>query len=130
MHRHGSGQRHHRSSDRRAHSLELVELQELEEASAEPAGDAEPAHASKVHDVLDFQGDDPLSLMLHDENARLIGRALKRLPPMQRLCIVLSFYDNLPASRIAELLGISPERVSDLRRKGLRLLRKYLCRYQ
>ncbi|MFC9972056.1 SigE family RNA polymerase sigma factor [Spirillospora sp. NPDC127200] len=40
---------------------------------------------------------------LHDA----LGRALRRLPERQRLAVMLRYYEDMPESEIAEILGIS-----------------------
>ena len=36
-----------------------------------------------------------------------LGRALDRLPPRQRLAVVLRYYEDMPEAEIAEVLGVS-----------------------
>lgn len=128
MHRHGPAQRNHRlEKSHRSHDLVTLDDCEFEQPE-QPEDELIPS--GRPHDVLDFQGEDPLSQLLHDESTRLIMRALQRLPSMQRLCIILSFYDNLPVVRISELLGISETRVSEFRRRGLRRVERYLRKFQ
>lgn len=117
-------------------SPELIDLEAFAEKTPELDEDllenspATHQHSGRIADILDFEDNDPLASMLRDESTRLIGHGLDRLSTMQRLCIVLSFYDNMPLSRIAEVLSLTEERVSSLRRRGLRKLGEYLRKFQ
>jgi RNA polymerase sigma factor for flagellar operon FliA len=90
----------------------------------------EQLQGGKVSDVLDFGENDPLVRLLNVENSILIETTLEELSPKQRLCIRLSFYENLPLTRIAELLEVSVSRVSQIRTEALGLMRRYLQQFQ
>lgn len=77
----------------------------------------------KVSEVLDFEDRDPLLKLLQIENSVIIEDSLKRLNPKQRLCIRLSFYEDLPLTKIASLLEVSVSRVSQIRTESLALLK-------
>jgi len=127
MHRHSPVHRALRAGN----SLNAEQFSALDDGEGPTQSIEEPSRPSgRVNDVFDFQGNDPLSQLLHDESTQLIARALESLPSMQRLCVVLSFYDNLSLHRIAELLGVSSERASLLRRRGLKRVGIYLRRFQ
>jgi len=42
------------------------------------------------------------------ERDRLVWDAVRTLPPRQRACVVLRYYEDLPEGRIAEILDCSP----------------------
>jgi len=52
--------------------------------------------------------------------------ALKAVTPRQRAAIVLRFYEDLPETEIAVILGCRPGTVKSLLSRGLRTLRKEL----
>lgn len=101
-----------------------LNLQELDEKVEEQL------EGGKVSDVLDFGDNDPLVRLLNVENSVLIETTLEQLSPKQRLCIRLSFYENLPLTRIAKLLDVSVSRVSQIRTEGLALMKHYLQQFQ
>lgn len=41
------------------------------------------------------------------ERDRLVAQAVRSLPPRQRACVVLRYYEDLPEARIAEILDCS-----------------------
>jgi RNA polymerase sigma-70 factor (sigma-E family) len=41
------------------------------------------------------------------ERGRLVSQAVRSLPPRQRACVVLRYYEDLPEARIAEILDCS-----------------------
>lgn len=90
----------------------------------------EQLQGGKVSDVLDFGENDPLARLLSVENSILIETTLEELSAKQRLCIRLSFYENLPLTRIADLLEVSVSRVSQIRTEALGLMRQYLQQFQ
>jgi RNA polymerase sigma-70 factor (ECF subfamily) len=45
------------------------------------------------------------ALSIERERARTLHRALERLAPVKRVCVTLADLEELPASRIAEILG-------------------------
>ena len=101
-----------------------VNLQDLDQKVEEQL------EGGKVSDVLDFGDNDPLVRLLNVENSIIIETTLEQLSPKQRLCIRLSFYENLPLTRIAELLEVSVSRVSQIRTEGLGLMKQYLQQFQ
>jgi RNA polymerase sigma-70 factor (sigma-E family) len=57
------------------------------------------------------------------EDRELLWRALGRLPERQRVAIVLRFYEDLPESKVAEILRCSPGTVKSRVSRGLEALR-------
>jgi RNA polymerase sigma factor for flagellar operon FliA len=84
----------------------------------------------KVSDVLDLGDQDPLLRLLNLENSILLETTMEQLNAKQRLCIKLSFYEDLPLTRIAELLEVSVSRVSQIRTEALGLMKQFLKQYQ
>lgn len=83
----------------------------------------------KVSQILDFEDRDPLLKLLQIENSCIIENSLKKLNPKQRLCIRLSFYEDMPLTKIASLLEVSVSRVSQIRTEALALLKMDLQQF-
>jgi RNA polymerase sigma factor for flagellar operon FliA len=87
----------------RAHVLSLDSI----EGAAEPAT---PSHT------------DPETLILYRERVGYLHHAVAALPERLRLVIVAYFFEQRPQQEIAEELGVTPSRVSQLQAEALRLL--------
>ncbi len=62
-----------------------------------------------------------------DPSSRLDALALmRRLPPRQRMCVALRFYEDLTAEQTADLLGISVGTVKSQTHKALRTLQELI----
>ncbi len=55
-----------------------------------------------------------------------VRAALAQLPPRQRAVLVLRYYEDLPETQIADVLGISPGTVKSQAHRALRSLRAML----
>lgn len=58
------------------------------------------------------------------DQREVLWNALSRLPDRQRACLVLRFYEDLPAREIADLLGCSVGTVKSHTHRGLARLRQ------
>jgi RNA polymerase sigma-70 factor (sigma-E family) len=58
--------------------------------------------------------------------AAVVRQALGALPARQRAVLVLRFYEDLPITEVAELLGCSPGAVKTHTHRGIRKLRQLL----
>jgi RNA polymerase sigma-70 factor (sigma-E family) len=65
-------------------------------------------------------------LALRDDQQQVI-EALRELPPRQRDCLVLRYYDELGIDDLASTLGISPNSVKTHLKRGLRALEERLA---
>ena len=65
-------------------------------------------------------------LALRDDQQQVID-ALRELPPRQRDCLVLRYYDELGIDDLASTLGISPNSVKTHLKRGLRALEERLA---
>jgi RNA polymerase sigma-70 factor (sigma-E family) len=63
----------------------------------------------------------------HAERAEMLA-LLDRLPPRQRACLVLRYYDALTVEETAEVLGCTPGTVKSQSSKALNHLREHLAR--
>lgn len=55
----------------------------------------------------DTRGDDPRAILLREERAATVRRAIAGLPRMQRATLILRAYHDMPHQQIAEILGSS-----------------------
>ena len=58
----------------------------------------------------------------------LLTRCLAQVPARQRTCLVLRFYDDLPVSEVATILGISEGTVKSQTARGLETLQAAFAR--
>jgi RNA polymerase sigma-70 factor (ECF subfamily) len=56
---------------------------------------------------VDDRAPDPLDLVMRDERASVVRRAIEQLPPKQRATLVLRVYQELSHEEIARVLGSS-----------------------
>ncbi len=56
---------------------------------------------------IDERADNPLDLVMRDERAGMVRRAIEQLPPKQRATLVLRVYQELSHEEIAQILGSS-----------------------
>lgn len=70
--------------------------------------------------------DDPDVLLLTQDLAQQLRKAVELLPPQQQAVFTLSRYDHLSQDEIAEKLGISKRTVKFHMGEALKFLRKYL----
>jgi RNA polymerase sigma-70 factor (ECF subfamily) len=56
---------------------------------------------------IDERADNPLDLVMRDERAVVVRRAIEQLPPKQRATLVLRVYQEMSHEEIANVLGSS-----------------------
>jgi RNA polymerase sigma factor for flagellar operon FliA len=61
-----------------------------------------------------------------DERVALLGIAIKRLRPQERTVLALYFYEELTLQEVAQVLGLSASRISQIRGEALARLRGLL----
>ena len=69
---------------------------------------------------------DVISIVDDSDDRLTLLRALAAVPPRQRACVVLRFYDDLSTEETAELLGCSAGTVKSNTSRGLDALRRIL----
>lgn len=69
---------------------------------------------------------DPLTRMLAEERNAKVGRAIERLPEMQRRVCAMHFLEEKERAEISELLGISPKTYDIHLRRGIAKLQQML----
>lgn len=75
------------------------------------------------YDVED-ERDDPATLCEKKDNIRLIKEAISNLKPEYQQVIMMKFYENKTRNQIAEIMGVSPERIRQIEEKSYEILRK------
>lgn len=64
------------------------------------------------------------------ENSIVLKEGMSRLSVRQREAIILRYIYGFSDSKIAERLGITRQAVNRLERRGLKIMREYLCDYR
>ncbi|MGI5978948.1 MAG: sigma-70 family RNA polymerase sigma factor [Oscillospiraceae bacterium] len=67
--------------------------------------------------------------MLREEMQEALAAAIDALPPKQKQVISLYYYENLNLREIGEVLGVSQQRVSQIRAKALETLSEAMKKY-
>lgn len=99
--------------------IDTVSFEELLESSYMGASDG--AGAVMEGDVSDR--------LLHDELQEALAAAIDALPPKQKQVISLYYYENLNLREIGEVLGVSQQRVSQIRAKAIESLSEAIKKY-
>ncbi|HKM39599.1 MAG TPA: FliA/WhiG family RNA polymerase sigma factor [bacterium] len=73
---------------------------------------------------------DPAQALEEEEKRRLLATAVTALPEREQLVVSLYYYDDLNIKEIAQILGVSESRVSQLHTRALLRLRGDLVSYQ
>jgi len=76
-------------------------------------------------EVVDAQPDALVTLQRH-EVSDLLAREMERLPDQQRVALILSYYDDLTNSQIAEVMDTTVQAVESLLKRGRQHLRQQL----
>ncbi len=78
-----------------------------------------------------LSSDEEIDQRLMDRELRdVLIRAVEKLPPKEKQVIALSFYENLNLKEISLVLDVTPQRVSQIRKKALNLLAAELQKYE
>lgn len=116
------------SEDEVAAELEITldELRELLSAigrsgviGLEDLGEAPAQEQPALEDILDVERADPLAALLSRERARLVADAIGRLPERERSVIALYYREGITMREVAEVLGVTESRVSQLHSQAL-----------
>lgn len=88
-----------------------------------------PPMQALFDDVDDRHAAEPTQAALDAELGEIVARKIAELPPRQREVLVLSFYEQMSASDIALVAGISPENVYSTLHQARARLKKELAAY-
>lgn len=75
-------------------------------------------------------GDSAEEGLLEEEMMKVLGDAIDALPPKQKQIITLYYYEDLNLREIGEVLGLSQQRVSQIRISAISQLRKAMKQYE
>ncbi|HEY8416189.1 MAG TPA: FliA/WhiG family RNA polymerase sigma factor [Thermaerobacter sp.] len=89
-------------------------------------GEQEDPVGSVIERLADPTAPDPLAAATLADLKRRLARALAELPERERLIVTLYYYEGLTVKEIAEVLGVSPSRVSQLHTRAILRLRARL----
>jgi RNA polymerase sigma-70 factor (sigma-E family) len=88
--------------------------------------DANMRHWRREHPTETLPDATPIDVRDDVENRLVLLAALERVPPRQRACLVLRFYDDCSVEDAAEILGCSTGTVKSNTARGLDTLRAVL----
>ncbi len=86
--------------------------------------------ATQQRSLHDLSGGGVEAGLLREEMQGVLGAAIDRLPPKQKQIVALYYYEKLNLREIGEVLGLSQQRISQLRKKALEQLRGAMEDYQ
>lgn len=72
---------------------------------------------------------DPYASLERDQIQELLRRAVELLPERERMVLTLHYFQHVPFVEIAEFLGLTKGRISQLHRQGIERLRGCLREY-
>lgn len=110
--------------ERRAASLSLVYLDQIRLGHGGEDGQESPVESLAGGD----EEDDPLGSVLRQDRQAALAEALGRLSDKERLVVTLIYYEDLTAREAAQVMGLSPSRVSQLHTRAILRLRGTLSR--
>ncbi len=77
--------------------------------------------------VVDLEAPQPGAELVAAETRRELMWCLNRLPEREHMIVTLHYFDGVQLCKIAERLGVTESRVSQLHTRGLRMLREALA---
>lgn len=103
--------------------MSVVDTFSFEELLEETYGNAVEKSNNIIEDNVDKN-------LMEEEMRLTLARAIDALPAKQKQVVTLYFYENLNMKEIGEVLDISLQRVSQIRKKALDTLNEAMSRYQ
>ncbi len=104
------------------YQISVVDTLSFEELF-EQGGTASPAN-SLSDDIFLVEGD-----IEKQQLSKALAKAIESLPPKQKQIIALFYYENLNLKEIGEVLELSQQRISQLRKKALEKLNEAIKEY-
>ena len=89
---------------------------------------SEPVHLMDT--VEDTSSPDPVAVAEEHDLKRLLAEAIDTLPEKERLVVSLYYYEGLTGKEIAEVMGVSQSRISQLHSKAITRLRGKLTKHK
>ncbi|PKM80867.1 MAG: RNA polymerase sigma factor WhiG [Firmicutes bacterium HGW-Firmicutes-14] len=81
-----------------------------------------------VETIRDQNAPDPVTMVMFEEQKRILTEAINKLPEREKLVIALYYYEGLTLKEIGKVLGVSESRISQLHTKAVLRLRGRLSR--
>ncbi len=106
----------------------VVEMSAVDTISFEKL--IEQTYGSGVED-FNLESEEEIDQRLLETELRgVLAEAIEQLPPKEKQVIALAFYENLNLKEIGEVLGVTPQRVSQIRKRALGILSGALEKYE
>jgi RNA polymerase sigma factor for flagellar operon FliA len=116
--------------------MPLAELQQLlidigrsGSVGLEDLGEPPPQEQPPIESIVDPDRASPLDALLSRERSRLVADAIERLPEKEKRVIALYYHEGITMREVAELLGVTESRVSQLHSQALLRLSGHLNEY-
>lgn len=91
--------------------------------------DKDGSGAVRVMDTIqDQNAPDPVTMVMFEEQKRILTDAINKLPEREKMVIALYYYDGLTLKEIGKVLGVSESRISQMHTKAILRLRGRLSR--
>lgn len=81
-----------------------------------------------IDTIQDHSAPDPVTMVMFEEQKRILTDAINRLPEREKLVIALYYYEGLTLKEIGKVLGVSESRISQMHTKAVLRLRGRLSR--
>ncbi|WP_035099489.1 FliA/WhiG family RNA polymerase sigma factor [Aneurinibacillus terranovensis] len=94
----------------------------------EPIQDDEDQKHSRQSIIVDERAEKPETALHKDQQKEILGEAIYRLPPKEKNVVTLFYYEECSLTEIAEIMGLSASRISQLHSKAIFRLRGALSR--
>ena len=78
-------------------------------------------------DMRDDKAANPLDEAEWTSKKEELARAIERLPEREKMVVTLYYYEGLTVKEIAQVLGVSPSRISQIHTRAVIRLRAYLA---
>ena len=112
--------------------LDLAEYREwLSESCGLNIGSLEASRSDDSHaDVLKFipdrEGESPAAVLEQAELRRILGKAISRMPRVERTILGLYYDEGLTLREIAKIVGLHESRISQLKSQAILRLRAFM----
>ncbi|AMA74657.1 MULTISPECIES: FliA/WhiG family RNA polymerase sigma factor [Aneurinibacillus] len=94
----------------------------------EPIQDEEDQKHSRQSVIIDEQAERPEAALHREQRKQILAEAIDRLPPKERTIVALFYYEECSLTEIAEIMGLSASRISQLHSKAIFRMRGALQR--
>lgn len=92
------------------------------------SGDADSKELTLKDVIEDPSNPSPTAEIELEDVKRILGKAIDKLPPQERLLVSLYYYEGLTAKEISRVMEVSSSRISQLHSKAILRLRGSLSR--